>query len=71
MAIRISLQWPEQNDGLVYTDHVKGRIGCSLLQYYSSKHGTSATSAEWSQKILEGRIKMNGLVCTDPEALIP
>jgi hypothetical protein len=71
MACRISLEWPEQNDGMVYTDHIKGRCGFTLLQYYSNRHGQSASATEWRRKIEGGHCRVNGAVRRDPEALIP
>lgn len=65
--------WPELNDGMVYTDHVKGRsaASCSLLQIYAARHAHSGSVGNWRQRIAAGQVRVNGAVCQDPEAPVP
>ena len=68
---RVETAWAEVNSGLVYTDRTQGRCNCTLLQYYASRHASSAGNAEWRSSILEGAVSVNGVVVRDPEASIP
>lgn len=43
----------------------------TLLGWYTSKHGTSATEEEWRASILGGQCSINGAVERDPEAPLP
>lgn len=70
---RVSLgkEWPDLNDGLTYTDRVQGACGMNLLQFYATKHASSATIEQWRESILAGQHSISGQLCTDPAAPVP
>ncbi|KAI7845081.1 hypothetical protein COHA_001446 [Chlorella ohadii] len=69
---RVSTQWADVNSGIIYTERVQGDVSpLTLLGWYTSKHGTSATEEEWRASILGGQCSINGAVERDPEAPLP
>jgi hypothetical protein len=66
----VETEWLAVNNGVVYTDRVQGDFPGSLLQYYSSKHASSASADEWRSCIREGAVSVNGEVVDDPEATL-
>ncbi|KAL8159835.1 hypothetical protein V2J09_001372 [Rumex salicifolius] len=62
------LPWPEFNDGLTYDDFVSSSdSGLTLIQFYSTKHKSSAPLPGWLQRIHNGQITVNGDIVTDPD----
>lgn len=62
------LPWPELNDSLAYNDVVSfSDSGLTLIQFYSTKHKSSAPLPGWLQRIHNGQITVDGDVVTDPD----
>lgn len=54
------------------TCHLQGDVSpLTLLGWYTSKHGTSASEQEWRASILVGQCSINGQVVRDPDELLP
>lgn len=64
-------EWPDVNGGLTYTDRVQGSCAATLLQFYATKHASSAPVEHWRQAILGGRISINGQMVSDPQTPVP
>ncbi|XP_020578147.1 RNA pseudouridine synthase 5 isoform X2 [Phalaenopsis equestris] len=63
--------WPEFNDGLSYTDTVRSsQNATTLIDFYCSKYRSSAPLQGWLQRIRNGQITIDGIVVTDPEAVL-
>ncbi|KAF6150464.1 hypothetical protein GIB67_030265 [Kingdonia uniflora] len=63
--------WPDLNDGLTYTDTIKPNItGSSLIDFYSSKHSSSAPLQGWLFRIQNKQITIDGGIVTDPETIL-
>ncbi|KAL4448556.1 hypothetical protein ABPG75_005775 [Micractinium tetrahymenae] len=64
-------EWHDVNNGLTYTDRVQGACTATLLQFYATKHASSAPIEHWRDTILAGRISVNGQMVSDPQAPVP
>ncbi len=64
-------KWSDVNGGLTYTDRVQGACSATLLQFYATKHASSAPIEHWREAILAGRIAINGQIVFDPQAPVP
>lgn len=63
--------WPDLNAGLFYTDVIKSPQNATMLiDFYSSKYKSSAPVQGWLQRIQNGQITVDGLVVTNPEAVL-
>lgn len=65
------LPWPEYNNGLTYSDIVKpSDSGLKLIEFYSSKHQSSAPWRGWLHRISNRQITVDGAVITDPDLIL-
>ena len=50
---------------------MQGACSLSLLQWYATRHATSASVDQWRAAILAGQMEVNGQLCRDPDARLP
>ncbi|MCL7042418.1 hypothetical protein MKW94_028521 [Papaver nudicaule] len=65
------VEWPDSNGGLTYADTVKSNTsGSTLINFYSTKHSSSAPFQGWLQRIQNGQITIDGQIETNPDTII-
>ncbi|KAK8960773.1 RNA pseudouridine synthase 5 [Platanthera guangdongensis] len=63
--------WPDLNAGLSYTDVIRSSQNATpLIDFYSCKYTSSAPLQGWLQRIRNGQITVDGLVVTNPQAVL-
>uniref|UniRef100_A0A7C9DP48 Pseudouridine synthase RsuA/RluA-like domain-containing protein n=1 Tax=Opuntia streptacantha TaxID=393608 RepID=A0A7C9DP48_OPUST len=70
-AETIGIPWPEFNEGLTYHDVVSSSdSGLSLIEFYSTKHKSSAPLQGWLLRIQNGQVMIDGETVTDPNLIL-